>query len=265
MKINAILTGISIILGSTPIVFAMTADEIMKKVDDRDTGETQISTATMTLIDKKDRKRVRKLKLFSKEFSNVDKSISFFVSPTDVKDTSFLSYDWKDETKEDDSWLYLPAMQRVNRTAAGDKSNSWMGSDFTFSDVEGTELAEYTYKIVSESDPVDGHDCWKIEATPISKAIIKKTGYLKTVNWIRKDSFLLVRGIFYVKKGKKLKYYSAKNIEKIDGIWTAGIIQMVTTKNKKVQHSSVFSLENVSYNKDVEDQMFEVETMQRGL
>ena len=100
MKITAILTGISIILGSTSIAFAMTADEIMKKVDDRDTGETQISTATMTLIDKKDRKRVRKLKLFSKEFSNVDKSISFFVSPTDVKDTSFLSYDWKDEAKE---------------------------------------------------------------------------------------------------------------------------------------------------------------------
>lgn len=46
MKINAILTGISIILGTTPIAFAMTADEIMKKVDDRDTGETQISTAT---------------------------------------------------------------------------------------------------------------------------------------------------------------------------------------------------------------------------
>jgi len=80
MKTNAILAGILIILGSTSITFAMTADEIMKKVDDRDTGETQISTATMTLIDKKDRKRVRKLKLFSKEFSNVDKYLPNFAS-----------------------------------------------------------------------------------------------------------------------------------------------------------------------------------------
>ena len=265
MKMIRLVIGVVILSISTPLAFAMTANEIMQKVDARDTGKTQISTATMTLVDKKDRKRVRKLKLFSKEFSDVDKSISFFVSPTDVKDTSFLSYDWNDEGKEDDSWLYLPAMQRVNRTAAGDKSNSWMGSDFTFSDVEGAEVNEYTYKILSESDPVDGHDCWKIEALPKSKAIVKKTGYLKTINWVRKDAFLVVRGINYVKKGKRVKYYSTKDIKKIDGIWTIGTIQMVTTKNKKVQHSSIFSLENVSYNDDVADSMFEVETMQRGL
>ena len=151
MKMIRLVIGVVILSISTPVAFAMTANEIMQKVDARDTGKTQISTATMTLVDKKDRKRVRKLKLFSKEFSDVDKSISFFVSPTDVKDTSFLSYDWNDEEKEDDSWLYLPAMQRVNRTAAGDKSNSWMGSDFTFSDVEGAEVNEYTYKILSDA------------------------------------------------------------------------------------------------------------------
>ena len=265
MEIQRVLVGLVALFISASITFGMTASEIMQKVDDRETGKTQISTATMTLIDKKDRKRIRKLKLFSKDFADVDKTISFFVSPTDVKDTSFLSYDWNDESKEDDSWLYLPAMQRVNRTAAGDKSNSWMGSDFTFSDVEGSEVNEYTYKILSENDPVDGHDCWKIEALPISDEIVKKTGYLKSVNWVRKDAFLVVRGINYVKKGKKIKYYSTKNIKEIDGIWTIGTIQMVTTKNKKVQHSSVLSLEDVSYNIPVDDQMFEVETMQRGL
>ena len=265
MKIGKLFIGLFIILINTPTSFATTVDEIMQKVDDRDSGHTQISTATMTLIDKKDRKRVRKLKLFSKEFSDVEKTITFFLSPADVKDTSFLSYDWKDDNKEDDSWLYLPAMQRVNRTATGDKSNSWMGSDFTFSDVEGIELNEYTYKMLAESDLVDGHDCWKIEAVPKSKDIIKKTGYLKSVNWIRKDAFLVVRGINYVKKGKKIKYFSTKNIKKVDGIWTIGTIQMVTTKNKKVQHSSVFNIDEVSYNKPVEDKMFEVETMQRGL
>ena len=258
-----IFCGFSLFCAST--AFSITADEIMKKVDERDTGQSQISLASLTLIDKKDRKRVRKLKLYSKEFPDVDKAVSFFVSPPDVKDTAFLSYDWKDSKREDDSWLYLPSMQRVNRTAAGDKSNSWMGSDFTFSDVEGVNINEYTYKILSESDPVDGHDCWKIEAIPNSKETIKKTGYLRSVNWIRKDAFLVVRGINFVKKGKRIKYYSTKNIKKIDGIWTIGTIQMITTKNKKIQHSSVFNLEKVSYNKPVDDSMFEVETIQRGL
>ncbi|MEE2773696.1 MAG: outer membrane lipoprotein-sorting protein [Pseudomonadota bacterium] len=244
---------------------ALTAYEIMKKVDERDTGKTQISKATMVLIDKKDRKRVRKLQLFSKDFENVDKSISFFTSPSDVKDTAFLSYDWEDDKREDDSWLYLPSMQRVNRIASSDKSNSWMGSDFTFSDVEGTELNDYNYELLAESDPVGGHDCWKIQSLPKSKDVIEKTGYLKSVFWVRKDALLIVRNIINVKKGKRIKYFSAKDIENINGIWTARTIQMVTTKNKKVQHSSVFKLDEVSYNKDLKDTMFEVETMQRGL
>ena len=260
-----LLVGTLVFFFSAATSFGMTAYEIMEKVDARDTGQSQVSTAKMTLIDKKDRKRVRRLKLFSKEFQGVDKSISFFISPADVKDTSFLSYDWLDESKEDDSWLYLPSMQRVNRTASGDKSNSWMGSDFTFSDVEGNELSDYNYKLLSESDIVDGHDCWKIESLPVSDAVIDKTGYLKTISWVRKDSFLIVRNIISVKKGKKVKYFSAKDIEKIDGIWTIKTIQMVTTKNKKVQHSSVFQLEDVTYNVEINDNMFEVESMQRGL
>ena len=244
---------------------ALTAYEIMKKVDERDTVQTQVSKATMVLIDKKDRKRVRKLQLFSKEFVDGDKAISFFISPSDVKDTAFLSYDWEDEEREDDSWLYLPSMQRVNRIASGDKSNSWMGSDFTFSDVEGTELNDYNYELLAESDPVDGHDCWKIQSVPKSKDVIEKTGYLKSVFWVRKDALLIVRNIINVKKGKRIKYFSAKDIENINGIWTARTIQMVTTKNKKVQHSSVFKLDEIVYNNDVKDSMFEVETMQRGL
>jgi glycerol-3-phosphate dehydrogenase len=53
MKVSAILAILIIVLGGASVTFAMTADEIMKKVDERDTGKTQISTATMKLINKK--------------------------------------------------------------------------------------------------------------------------------------------------------------------------------------------------------------------
>ena len=69
---------------STP----MTAYEIMKKVDQRYTGDTIEQTSTLVLIDKKNRKRERKLKGFTKEVSEGTKSISFFLSPSDVKNTS---------------------------------------------------------------------------------------------------------------------------------------------------------------------------------
>ena len=243
---------------------SMTAYEIMKKVDQRYTGETIEQTSTLVLIDKKNRKRERKLKGFTKEVSTGTKSISFFLSPSDVKNTSYLSYNWDDPSKDNDSWLYLPSLQKTNRISGGDRSNSFMGSDFTYADLDGVEIEDYTYKIVKDSDVVDGADCWVIEATPKSKDVIKETGYLKTLTWIRKDIFFGVKGRILVKKGKKVKLWSAKDIKKIDGVWVAKTQQMTTTKKKKREHSSIFIIDTIAFNKKLDDSLFESEAMQRG-
>ena len=208
---------LSIILFLPNVSIAMSAYEIMRMVDQRYTGETIEQTSTLILLDKKNRKRERKLKGFTKEVSDGTKSISFFLSPSDVKNTSYLSYNWDDPSKDNDSWLYLPSLQKTNRISGGDRSNSFMGSDFTFSDLDGVEIEDYTYKIVKDSDVVDGADCWVIEATPKSNNIIKETGYLKTLTWIRKDIFFGVKGRILVKKGKKLSYGPQRILKKLMG------------------------------------------------
>ena len=254
---------IFLIIGSP--VFSLTAYQIMQKVDERYTGETIEQTSTLVLIDKKNRKRERILKGFSKENKSVTKSITFFQKPTDVKDTAYLSYNWKDQKREDESWLYLPALQKSNRIAGGDRSNSFMGSDFTYSDLDGIEIEDYNFKIVKESDVVDGKDCWVIESIPKTKEVIKETGYLKSLTWIRKDIFFGVKGRILVKKGKKIKLWSAQDIQKIDGIWVAKTQQMTTTKKKKREHSSIFVINSIKFNKEISNKLFESEAMQRGL
>ena len=102
---------LSFILLLPNVSMAMSAYEIMKKVDQRYTGETIEQTSTLILIDKKNRKRERKLKGFTTEVSDGTKSISFFLSPSDVKNTSYLSYNWDDPLKDNDSWLYLPGIK----------------------------------------------------------------------------------------------------------------------------------------------------------
>ena len=120
-------------------------------------------------------------------------------------------------------------------------------------------------KLVKENDVVDGKDCWVIESTPKNKKVISKTGYLKSIQWVRKDIYFVVKNRILVKKGKKVKLFAAKDIQKIDGVWTAKTLQMITTKNKKLVHKSIFQLKNVKYNTSVEDSIFETEVMQRGL
>ena len=255
-----------------PSAFAvdMSAKEVMEKVENRDTGATVMRESTMILIDRKGRRRVRQTKMYSKETDEGAKAITFFLTPADVRNTAFLSHDWDDESKEDDSWLYLPALRKVKRIASADKSGAFMGSDFTYSDIEGVELENYDFTFVDgkENETVDGYPVWVIESRPqnaIAEQVIKQTGYLKSQAWIRKDNFMLVRGKFWVKKGKKIKYLTIFEIEKIQDIWTAKRIQMVTTKRGKKEHSTVLQTNSVQYNESLDDDMFTTHRMERGL
>ena len=118
---------------------------------------------------------------------------------------------------------------------------------------------------MKESDVVDGKDCWVIGSIPKTKEVIKETGYLKSLTWIRKDIFFGVKGRILVKKGKKIKLWSAKDIQKIDGIWVAKTQQMTTTKKKKREHSSIFVINSIRFNNEISNKLFESEAMQRGL
>jgi len=249
------------------LVFAeeASAADIMQKVDKRYTGETSTSDATLVLIDKNDRQRIRELTLFSKETEVVEKSIIYFRTPSDVKNTAYMAFEWKDEGKEDDSWLYLPALQKVRRVAASDESGAFMGSDFSYTDINGTDYEDFNYSLENSSDPVDGQDCWLIKSLPKDDRVIKKTGYTESLSWVRKDNFIVVKAIIQVKKGKRTKYFTAKDIENIQGVWTAQTLQMITTRKKQREHSSVFKIRNIQYNKGVDDSMFDTQAMQRGL
>lgn len=247
---------------------AMTAREVIEKAENRDDGETSISEMTMILIDKRGQQRVRKMKGFRKDYGKDVKNISFFLSPADVRNVAFLSYDWDDEQKEDDNWLYLPAVGKPKRISAGNKKDFFMGSDFTYADMNGLEISEWDYKFLKQSELVDGHDCWVIQALPKPEKknkVVNETGYLKSISWIRKDNFIAVQSKLYVKKGKKIKYFTASDIEKIQGIWTARKLTMITTKSKRKEHSTVLLFDNMVYNKGVGDDMFTVQRMERGL
>ncbi len=241
------------------------AAEIMKRVDERYDGDTRESRAQLILIDKRDRQRVRDLTLFGLDTEEVEKSVIYFMSPADVEGTAYMAYDWEDPSREDDSWLYLPAMQKIKRVAASEESGAFMGSDFSYADINGIDYEDFTYTMIEESEDVDGHDCWVIESLPKDKSVIDKTGYTKSVNWIRKDNFVQVKGIINVEKGNRIKYFAARDLREVQGIWTAHTLQMVTTRNNKKEHASLFQITEVHYNGDVDASMFDTQAMQRGL
>jgi hypothetical protein len=240
------------------------ARAIMEKVDARDDGDDQTSDMEMILIDKNKKQRIRKLAMFSKDKGNDTLRLMFFLQPADVKDTSFLTYDYDDPGKDDDQWLYLPALRKTKRIASSDKSGSFMGSDLNYSDMTDRNLEDYDFTLKKEMD-VNGVKTWLIESIPRTKKIIKETGYKKSLLFVRQDNYFVIRAVNWVKDGGYLKYTDVKTLQQIDGIWVATEMHVTKKKAKKFAHKTILKLHNVKFNQKLEFDLFTVRRMEKGL
>lgn len=270
LKHNSLLVAAMLLLGTANSVSAadLTARQVMERAENLADGDTRIANLTMVLIDRRERQRTRDLVMHSKDYGEDTRTLSTFQSPADISGTAYLNYDWADPDRDDDSWLYLPAMQRVRRIASSDTSDSFLGSDFTFADINGIEVDWYDYRFINESEMVDGHDCWVIEA--VAKPELKNkaeqaTGYSRLQTWIRKDNFVQVRTQAWELRGNRIKYFSSSDIRQVQGIWTTHRLQAITTRNGRQEHASVLQINDISYDAPVDDDYFNTETMQRGI
>jgi hypothetical protein len=256
------ITGARVALADDPAARA-----IMEKVDARDDGDNQVSDMEMVLLDKKGQKRIRKIRTFSKDRGADTLKLMFFEHPADVKDTAFLTYDYDDPAKDDDQWLYLPALRKTKRIATADKSGSFMGSDLNYSDMTVPDLEDYEFRFYEKGKEkeVRGKKVWVIWSVPRSKEIIKETGYKKSLLFVRKDIDMVVRAIRWVDEGGYLKYVDVKSLEQIDGIWVATETQVNKKRGKETVHKTILRLDNIKFNRGLTYDLFTIRRMEKGL
>ena len=246
-------------------IFALSGREIMEKVNTRDVGDRSISEMEMILIDKKGNKRVRKLKTYGLEQGKDSKSLMFFISPADVKNTGFLTYDYDESGKDDDQWLYLPALRKTKRIASGDKSGSFMGSDLNYSDMSSPSLDLYNFTLMKETE-VKGQKVWQIKSVPKTKVEAEKSGYSKSVFFIRQDNYVMIRGVRWVYKKNRNKYLDVRKLEKIDGIWVSTEMHVTTKSGRKTLHKTILKENNIKFNQaEVNEDLFTIRRLEKGL
>ncbi|MAE95845.1 MAG: outer membrane lipoprotein-sorting protein [Deltaproteobacteria bacterium] len=240
-----------------------TARQIMEAVDARDDGDNATQKMEMILIDKRGGQRTRHLLSFGRDVGEDEQSILFFLSPADVEDTGFLTYDYDDPERDDDQWLYLPALNRTKRLASSDKSGSFMGSDFSYADMSERPLDDYRYTLMGETE-VGGQPVWQIETVPVTEREKKETGYEKGVVFVRKDNHVVVRAVYWVKKGKRLKYFEVESLEQIDGIWVATEMTMTTKRGKKTLHKTLLRASEVRFDQELDADLFTLRRLEKG-
>jgi hypothetical protein len=259
MRFRILSSAVCSVVLSLPLFFpapslAADAAAIMRQVYNRADGENRSSTMTMTLENKQGRQRVRTLESYSKNYGQDRKSIMIFQAPADVKGTMFLSWEYDDPKREDDKWLYMPAMRKDRRISGTSRNEYFMGSDFTYDDMGRRHPSKDRYTFLGEEE-FEGHDCWKIEAVPVESEI-----YAKRILLVGKDAKLILRGEYFDKNGL-LKIFEAREVRKIDGFWTTIIGQMTNVISK---HKTVLHTKDMQYNRGLDDAIFTVATLQRG-
>ena len=233
----------------------LTGKEIMQKVDKREKATTDSFTMRMTLINSGGKKRVRQVTAYSKDYGSEKKTVMVFMLPADVKGAGYLSFSYDDVSKSDDRWLYMPALKKAKRISGSSSQDYFMGTDFTYDDISGHKIDDYTYTLLAE-ETVDGKNCWKIESVPV-----KKSMYSKYVSWIDKESLVQVKAEFYDEQGTLLKVLTVSGIEKKDGFWTAGKMEM---NNLQKKHTTVIETLKHEFNKNIPDSYFRVNSLEEG-
>lgn len=234
---------------------------IVQKNDQQQKSQDEYTEMTMTLISKTGKKRIRKVVQYQQTDNRGDKKILIrFLSPPDIKGTGLLTLEH--HNREDEQWLYLPALRRVRRISAAEKSDNFVGTDFTYQDLKSEDMDQYHYRLTGE-ESIDSIPCYVVEAIPSTKSERKKSAYGKRIFWISKDHFVLVQVHFFDKKGKLFKILNASEIREIDKTnkWRAWHIEI---KNLQNGHRTILKYDHIKINRGVPSRFFSKRYLKRG-
>lgn len=216
-------------------------------------GQDFAAKVGMRLVDKAGRERRRTLsmlRLNAKEGLS-QKYYMYFHAPADVRGTAFLV--WKYPDKDDDRWLFIPAIKLVTRIAAKDNQSSFVGSDFTYEDISGRDLGADAYKLLRE-EAMAGRDCYVVESNPKAAS-----AFSRKVSWIDKTSFLPVKEEYYDVQNDLSRVFTADEVKEIKGHPT---VVRRTMKNLKTGHYTEVVFENVDYDASLEEGLFSERSLQ---
>lgn len=235
--------------------------QVMQEVRDRDQGQDRRSDIRLvqTMPDGFVRERV--LVMYEKEYGPERKSTLYFTSPSDTAGTGILMLSYDEVSgKDDDQWLYLPALRKTKRIATNSKEGPFLGTDFSFADIERMRVSDYEYRLVGE-EVVDGRPVLVIEAATPDGLENPRTGYSKRMVHVDRERNLILKDKFF-REGRMIKEFKVIEVAQVDGYWT---VKDASMTNFVEGGETRLVRDDTAYNMDLPDQYFTERALKRGL
>lgn len=254
---------IFIFLLSFPTLWSQqTANEIIERSQNnmRTSGVEAISK--LRIINKRGSVRERKIAMISKLYDNgnTEKRLIRFLSPPDVKGTGMLTYDYLN--KNDDIWIYLPALRKTRKILSSEKSGNFMGSEFTYGDMTFFSLDEFLFTKEPDEE-VSGTKCFVIIQKPVSTQIEKDYGFSKKINYIGKEDYVIRKSKYFDRDNMLWKELEAYDIRLIDPDNSKYRVFKMSISNLKNNRKSEMLIEKLILSNDIEDNYFTSRYLER--
>lgn len=260
--ISSAVLGMGLLCASTEVKAGADGRAIMDKVAESRKLDKSEAILKMNIINEKGQGRERTLTMASKLFDGgkTEKRIYRFQSPADVKGTGVLVFDYSDTP--DDVWVYLPALRKTRRIVSSQRSSSFMGSEFSYGDLNIPSLKDYNYTVVKD-ESYGGEPCTVIDEVPKDAGIASADGYKKKTYWVSKEKNAVRKIVYFDMEGKELKELKADDIKLLDPAKKRYRAMKMEMVNKQNGRKSVFQSEKVSVSGDTKDDLFTTRYLER--
>lgn len=247
MRIFILFSAIVLMSVQAPFASALDGDEIAAKSAQAVYYQASDgrSSVKMVITDALGRTRERDLSILRMNVpgSGEQKFFVYFNRPNDVKGTTYLV--WKNPGKDDDRWLYLPALDLVRRVAASDKRSSFVGTNFAYEDISGRAPEQDLHEVIGEDD---GY--YELKSTPKDPGSVEFSYYRTRID---KTNFIPERSDYYDKSGKLYKTIEAIEVKDVQGYPT--VVKMKAS-DLNAGSNTVSDFTDITYDVGLTDDIF---------
>jgi outer membrane lipoprotein-sorting protein len=245
-----------ILLGAFFNLYAQNADSIVRASRDRIKADT-VSTRSRMVIQAKDGSTTERLiDNYSKDGPNGSRNVIVFQQPASVAGSRFLTMENKNAP--DDRWIFLPNLGRIRRIASSEGSGSFMGTDFSYDDISATSRgADLDTHTLLREENISNTACYVIQSVPKDSSF----QYSKMVQWIAKDTFIIMKIELYDKRNTLVKTVEMSGVQTIQDRLTVTVTKMTTHATGT---STTITNEIVKYNDPIPEGVFTTSFLETG-
>jgi len=152
-------------------------------------------------------------------------------------------------------YVYTPAIDRVRNLGTQDRTARFLGSDFIFDDFADRNPGDFTYRLISDSEKIDGQETYKIESRPVERGT---SPYSYVYLWVAKNAPVVVYAQMYTAPGILTRVLHATDLRREGGVWGMRRTEVSTA----VEHTrTVLTVQNVRLNPSLDDAAFSTQSL----